>query len=261
MKPLNLNDVTQYVEQNISRFHQKRIDSLSTLKLSDVLKRKNPYLFRAKHYTAPDEIVRAIVDAHMSSREETIFGDWLEELAIQINNWVFNGRKSGIEGIDLEFDNDGKHYIVNIKSGPNWGNAGQIKKMKTDFDKARRIFKTSGGGMHIEAINGCCYGRKTKPDELNYTMLCGQAFWEFISGDTNLYTNIIEPLGHTALERNKEFVEAYGPMITRFIAEFVATFCNEKYEIQWENLVKYNSGIAEFDPFPKIIKSSSRKKK
>lgn len=59
------------------------------------------------------------MDAHISSNEETVFGDWLEGLAIFINSKVYDGRKSGITGIDLEFDKDGIRYIVTIKSGPN----------------------------------------------------------------------------------------------------------------------------------------------
>lgn len=49
MKKLNLKNVTQYVEENIGTFHEKRIQSLDNLKLSQVLKRKNPYLFKAKY--------------------------------------------------------------------------------------------------------------------------------------------------------------------------------------------------------------------
>ncbi len=78
MKKLNLKDVTQYVEDNIGTFHQKRISSLNTLSLSKVLKRKNPYLFKAKYVLTAQEIVKGLVDAHISSNEETIFGDWLE---------------------------------------------------------------------------------------------------------------------------------------------------------------------------------------
>ncbi len=48
MKKLNLKDVSQYVEQNIGIFHQKRIQSLDGLKLSQVLKRKNPLSFQSK---------------------------------------------------------------------------------------------------------------------------------------------------------------------------------------------------------------------
>lgn len=66
MKKLNLKDVSQYVENNIGIFHGKRIQSLDGLKLKSVLKRKNPYLFKAKYVLTADQIVRGIVDAHIS---------------------------------------------------------------------------------------------------------------------------------------------------------------------------------------------------
>ena len=73
MKKLKMQDVTQYVESNIGTFHEKRIQSLDGLKLVDVLKRKNPYLFKAKYVLTADQIGRRIVDAHISANEETIY--------------------------------------------------------------------------------------------------------------------------------------------------------------------------------------------
>lgn len=128
MEKLNLEDVSQYVEKNIGTFHQKRIDGLNGLKLRTVLRKKNPYLFRAKYLLTAEQIVKELADAFISSKEETIFGDWLEGLAIFINEKVYNGRKSAVQGIDLEFDANGIRYIVAIKSGPNWGNSSQIAK-------------------------------------------------------------------------------------------------------------------------------------
>ena len=209
----------------------------------DVLKRKNPYLFKAKYVLTADQIVRGIVDAHISSNEETIFGDWLEGLAIFINGKVFDGRKSGIPNIDLEFDNDGTRYIVTIKSGPNWGNSSQIKKMKTDFSTAKKTLRTSNSKMHIIAVNGCCYGRDNKPDKGDYFKFCGQRFWEFISGETNLYTELIEPLGHKAKERNDDFMKSYSQMINKFTKEFTTDFCDNYGAINWNKLVKLNSAI------------------
>jgi len=129
MENLNLKDVLQYVEENIGTFHEKRIKSLDSLMLSKVLKRKNPYLFKAKYVMTSEQIIRGIVDAHISSSEEGIFGDWLEGLAIFINGKVYGGDKSSADGIDLEFVNDDIHYLVSIKSGPNWGNKSQKDKM------------------------------------------------------------------------------------------------------------------------------------
>jgi hypothetical protein len=241
MKPLNLSDVTQYVENNIATFHNKRIQSLDDLKLSQILKRKNPYLFKAKYLLTSEAIIKGLVDAHISSNEETIFGDWLEGLAIFINSKVYNGKKSGITGIDLEFDHENRRYIVNIKSGPNWGNSSQIAKMIDDFKTAKKALRTSNSKLNVIAVNGCCYGIDNSPDKGDYFKYCGQRFWEFISGSTNLYTDIIEPLGHKAKERNEDFNKSYTLMINKFTKEFSNDFCNDNGEIDWAKLVEFNS--------------------
>jgi hypothetical protein len=243
MEKLNLKEITKYVEKNISIFHQKRIQSLEDLKLVQVLRRKNPYMFKAKYVLTAEQIIRAIVDAHISSYEETVFGDWLEGLAIFINSKVFGGYKSGITGIDLEFDNNKTRYIITIKSGPNWGNSSQIAKMITDFKTAKKTLRTSRSNLNIVAVNGCCYGRDNNPDKGDYYKYCGQHFWEFISGDARLYTKLIEPLGSQAKEKNEDFMKLYSQMINKFTKEFTNNFCNDNGEIDWVKLVQFNSAI------------------
>lgn len=242
MKKLNLTEVTKYVEANIGVFHQKRIERLNKLKLKTILRKKNPYLFKAKHVLTAHEIVKGIADAFISSNEETIFGDWLEGLAIFINEKVYNGRKSGIPNIDLEFDKDDIRYIVNIKSGPNWGNSSQIKKMKLDFKTAQRTLRTSNSGLMIVSVNGCCYGKDNNPDKGDYFKYCGQDFWEFISGDAELYKELIEPLGYKAKEKNEEFLLTYTRMINQFTGDFITNFCKSNGEIDWQKLLEFNSG-------------------
>jgi hypothetical protein len=188
-----------------------------------------------------EQIIRSLTDAFISSNEETIFGDWLEGLAIFINEKVYSGWKSGILGIDLEFDNAGVRNIVTIKSGPNWGNSSQIAKMRADFKTAMKTLRTSNSSLHIISINGCCYGKDKNPDKGDYFKYCGQRFWEFISGDPSLYLEIIEPLGHKAKEKNDEFMESYSQMINKFTKEFIDDFCKSTGEIDWNKLVKLNS--------------------
>ena len=245
MKKLNLNDVRQYVEENIETFHKKRIAGLNNLKLRKVLQKKNPYLFKAKYVLTAQDIVKSLTDAYISSQEETIFGDWLEGLAIFINSKVYDGRKSGIPGIDIEFDKDNIRYILTIKSGPNWGNSSQIGKLIADFKTAKKTLRTSNSQLNVVAINGCCYGRDKNSDKGDYFKYCGQKFWEFISGDIELYTKIIEPIGHLAKERNDDFMQSYSQMINKFTKEFADTFCKESGEIDWDKLVRFNSAIHE----------------
>ena len=42
-------EVRDYVAANINGFHQTRLAKLEGLKLKQILKRKNPYLFKAKN--------------------------------------------------------------------------------------------------------------------------------------------------------------------------------------------------------------------
>lgn len=233
-------EIIKYIEEKISSFHQKRISSLDTLKLKEILKRKNPYLFKAKYILTAEQLIKGLVDAHISSNEETIFGDWLEGLAIFINEKVYGGWKSGITGIDLEFNNEKVRNIVTIKSGPNWGNSSQIIKMKNDFKTAMRTLRTSNSQLIIKAVNGCCYGRDNKYDKGDYFKLCGQRFWYFISGEPELYIEIIQPLGTKAKERNDEFLQSYAQMVNKFTFEFGNGFCKNG-KIEWEKLVKFNS--------------------
>lgn len=237
-----INDVIQYVENNIAQFHTQRIDKIKTLKLKVVLKKKNPYLFKAKYLQTSEEIIRQLIEAYISSSEETMFGDWMEGLAIFINQKVYNGRKSSSKGVDLEFDNNGIRYIVSIKSGPNWGNSSQVKKLKDDFTSAQKTLLTSNSRLNVRCINGCCYGKTRNQNKGLYFKYCGQTFWEFISGDENIYLDIIEPLGHKAKERNEEYMKQYVQMINKFTKEFVNLFCDNTGKIDWEKLVKYNSG-------------------
>ncbi len=246
MKKLKMEEVEKYVEKNIIDFHKKRVENLNKLKLNVVLQKINPYLFRAKYLQTAEKIIKGFTDAFISSNEETIFGDWLEGLAIFINQNVYGGWKSGIRGIDLEFNKNDIRYIVAIKSGPNWGNSSQIKKMLLDFSSAKKTLRTSNSNIVIQAINGCCYGREKNADKGDYFKYCGQIFWQFVSNEENFYRSIIKPLGYQAKERNEEFLESYSRMINKFTREFSQDFCSRDGKINWIKLVDFNSGKSKF---------------
>lgn len=194
------------------------------------------------------DIVKSLADAFISSAEETIFGDWLEGLAIFVCSKVYNGQKSSTKGIDLEFNKEGIRYIVSIKSGPNWGNSTQISKMRDDFKTAKRTLRTSGSGLNIQAVNGCCYGKDNNPDKGDYFKYCGQDFWHFISGEETLYMDIIEPLATKAKERNEEFQKEYIRMINKMTIEFATQYCNANGDIEWNKIVELNSASKRFKP-------------
>ncbi|MBI4430642.1 MAG: cytosolic protein [Candidatus Omnitrophica bacterium] len=242
MKKLGLRQIYKFVEEHISIFHQRRLDYVrNKLDLLKILRQKNPYLSKAKNILTAQDLVKGFLDAFLQSQEETLFGDFMERLAVFVCGKVYNARKSELTGIDLEFEKEGIVYIVEIKAGWNWGNASQIKQLKINFKKAEKILKKRTG-KKVVAVNGCCFGRNNRSDKKGYLKLCGQIFWGFVSGDQKLYVDIIEPIGYQAKQHNEAFLERYAQAINQLTLEFSQQFC-EDGKINWEKLVEYNSGF------------------
>ena len=91
-----MSDLSLFIEETIGTLNQKRVAALNALTLPGLLELQNPCLFSFKHVQIVGEMVKRLVDAHISSNEVTVFGDWLEGLAIFINEKVYGGWKSGI---------------------------------------------------------------------------------------------------------------------------------------------------------------------
>ena len=76
--PANYQDYYDYLARCVvAPFYGKRLEGLRALRLANVLKKKNPYLFKAKNIEFAQDLVRGIIDAFLSSQEETIFGNLL----------------------------------------------------------------------------------------------------------------------------------------------------------------------------------------
>jgi hypothetical protein len=244
MNNLDLKEFATYVENSLVRFHHARLAILEKLILVNLLRNNDFEFMHSIKLLTSGLIINRCIEHHIYLTEKRLFERWLIDLAIFINLEVYKGWKSGIPGVDLEFDLENIRYIVNIKSDPNWANRSQIQKLKSDFVSAKRTLRTSNSKLNIIAINGCCYGRDNKPDKGDYFKYCGQVFWAFISGNEALYTDIIEPLGFNAKQKNDEYLALYSNLINRFTTEFSSQFCANNGAIDWEKLVRFNSGRA-----------------
>jgi len=253
MNNLNLNNVKDYVNENVVDFHQRRINSLNQLKLAKLLN-KNPYLFKAKNITTAGNLVEGLLEAHLSSSEEKLFGDFLEGLAIFVASETCNGHKSAATGVDLEFINDGIHYVVSVKSGWNWGNSSQQAKLQQDLQKAVTTLKQARYAANVQAVLGICYGKTRTTYLRGYLKIVGQNFWYFISENKDLYTDIIEPIGYRAKQHNDVFLNEKARIINRFTGEFINRFCDPAGAIEWTRLVQWNSGNFDLDAFVSVHK-------
>lgn len=249
MRPLDLDSVCDYVNDNIVEFHDRRISSLERLSLKRLLS-KNPYLFKAKHITTAGQLMDGLLDAFLSSSEEKLFGDFLEGLAVYVAGQTCDGHKSASQGIDLEFANKGTYYLVSIKSGPNWGNASQHAKLAQDLRNGVIRVRQAWSTVNVQPVLGICYGKtRTSYQKAGYLKVVGQNFWYLISENRDLYTDIIEPIGYRAREHNEAFHAERARVANRFTRQFIADFCDTNGDIDWVRLVEFNSGNYDLDAF------------
>jgi Type II restriction endonuclease EcoO109I len=209
-------DYSRFLAENVlTPCYQKRLAGLQRLALNSILKGKNPYLFRAKNVGTAADLVKGVIDAFLSSQEETVFGNLLENFAVYVAQIQYGGfkRNPPFASVDLEFISEPTYYIVGIKSGTTWGNADQIRAMRRNFLSARVALRADGMSHPIVAVNGCMYGIEPVPfkrsividgtDDEGFFKYAGQVFWEFISGDPDLYRTMILPSGKPRADRMK----------------------------------------------------------
>jgi hypothetical protein len=237
--------IEEFVHENIDSFHARRIENIRALKLNQVLKNKNPYLFRAKNLIRADELVAALLDARQSSSEEGSFGGFLEELAIFVAKITVGGEKSGIEGIDIELKRNRVRYLIAVKSGKNWGNASQHAKLRDNFKRAVKVLKQSKYVGEIQPTLGIAYGNFKTVNTGGFLHIGGQSFWNLISDDRNFYVDLIEPLGHESERFNERFEEEKSASYNRLTREFVNEYCDTDGKIDWPRLVHFVSGNLE----------------
>lgn len=246
MTNIDLTEIAAYVNENIDLFHARRLRCVQQLKLSHLID-KNPYLFRAKNITKASELVEETMAAFLSSSEEKDFGDFLEGFAIFVAGRAVGGWKSSSPGLDLEFIRNGIHYIISIKSGTNWGNSSQQEKLAQDFSKA--VIRLRQGRVNAEPVLGICYGktRTARNPKYGYLKLVGQNFWTFISGNRELYREIIEPVGYRAKEHNDAYIQERDALINLLTKQFIDRFCDATGAIDWPRVVEANSGNYDLD--------------
>ena len=131
-------EVVEAIAKALETFYGSLIEKIDTLDIKKVMKRKNPYLYRAKAMENASEIVESVLSAFVTSSEETIFGNcFFEPIAIAVSG----GNKALAEGIDLMIQDPESNtiYAVAVKSGPSVFNADSKKRQEQNFMAAAKL--------------------------------------------------------------------------------------------------------------------------
>ena len=218
----------------LDNFYTNLIKKVDSLNIKAVMKRKNPYLFRAKAMNGAAQI------AFVSSSEETIFGNVFFE---PIATAAAQGQKALAEGVDIMVERDNTIYAIAVKSGTSVFNADSRKKQEQNFMAASKLAQQAK--KRFVPIVGYGYGKKKTSNRglpKFYMELAGKDFWEELTGDEEFYIKLIRYMDKLPEKYVEDFDTSYQKAANRLVREFTQQFCFEDGSINWEKLVEFNSG-------------------
>lgn len=239
---INQEAVEQAIAYSLEQFYNSLLEKIDTINIDSIMKRKNPYMYRAKAIQSAAEIVEGVLSATISSSEETIFGNcFFEPLAIAASG----GSKALAEGVDIMVDDRENNtiYAIAVKSGPSVFNADSKKRQEQNFNAARKLAQQAKA--IYEPIIGYSYGKKRstgKGRPTIYKELAGQDFWAELTGDSDFYLKIITYMGNKPEQYLEKYRESYNKASNRLVKQFTDKFCDDDGSINWDKLVRFNSG-------------------
>lgn len=234
------------VQRLLEILYTKRFEKLGAIDLKRLMK-KNPYLFRSIGINDPNELVEALLDAFLSSSDETIFGnDFFEPLAY----WTATAASKddpdtvvsvgSASGMDIAIETATAFLAIAVKSGTNIFNAQSNKGQSSEFKELQARLRKMG--KEIRPIVGYGYGRHQSRSSSSAEKHAGQAFWHLLSNEADYYLRISDSIGKYATQHKTEYERAYIRTKTRILKQLVINFVDDEGCLDWRAIFRYNSG-------------------
>ena len=199
-------------------FLKRSMRRISRLRLDDF--DFNPFLLRilagGMGFSRAEDVVRWMVQQRLERGMVTSFGTALEKVALAF------GDTTGVEGADMMLTREGRHYYIQVKSGPN-----TVPKDLADrtSDLLQSVQRRNRGSV---AIFGMCYGNPDRVSGIVKTHIkvdyyIGKDFWAFISGEEDC----MEEIFRIAAEVGDSFEDESGKTFHEVIEEKVTELTEE----------------------------------
>ncbi len=220
-----------FLRQRIAKVRQLSIEDLNV----------NPFLIRLLAAQMGFQDTRSIVAWLVQQRLErgtvTAFGQAIQKVAK-----VFS-EGTGVEGADLMKTKEGRHYYIQVKSGPNT----IPKDMAARISQLLRSAQRRNQGS--VALLGMTYGNERQVSSvirqyMEVDWRIGREFWEFISDEPDCMDEIYVIAGEVGdtfeTDEGYTLAEVVEQKLEALTSEFEAQYGATLNEV-WENLLEKNS--------------------
>ena len=205
---------------------------LLSLRMGDIIKNKNPYLYRASGIKTCEDLVRRAFQDYVSASVEGYFGPFFESVARIVSGGV---KPVGGGEVDLDVRTRDVAKLYAIKSGAKGFNSSSYDKAKRDLNSAESRLRQDR--VRTEKKIAFAYGRRRDSFREGIEHLSSRQFWAELSGDPNFYSKLLDvcdllaPL-YTA--------DVQGPF-SELLQEAHELFCSDD-EIDWRKVLRLVSG-------------------
>lgn len=240
---MNAIDVSAFnaeVKGLIRIYNEAVLADLKKIKLKSLLKKKNTLLAASEPIETAFDYAKWCLDNWLFSSKESKFGHVLERMAFYVANVNLQILPYTLTGIDLVVGNNNYLDLVQIKSGPNWGNSDQKHQMIENMKNAELIIQNDLDGREVRFINLVCYGTDGPSNKGDYLKFCGQECWNYLTEDSSFYLKIIEPI--RCARDYASFENEYNKTLNLLTKEATNLLLSADGSINWEALQKLNSG-------------------
>lgn len=216
-----------------SVFVNKVSEKLASMTMKELVKRKNPYLYRATGVETCDDYVQRAFREHIAGMRGNFFGLFFESVAQILSGGT---KPEGTGEIDLEVQKDGEMLLYVIKSGASGHNASSLKKALDDLSAVSSSFEAQNIRAHKNIAYA--YGRHGEHvDDDGVRKMASKDFWAEMSGDEDFYVKLLD----VAAALSPMFQADMESPYERLLAEAHELFC-EGDAIRWDKVIRMVSG-------------------
>jgi hypothetical protein len=258
MNSINMTDFNAEVKRLIRDYEDSLLLDIKKLKLEPILKKKNTLLGASEPIETAHDYTKWCLDNWLASSKESKFGlNVLEPLVIYVASKTRKIIHTTFVGIDLVVEDDDYIDLIQGKSGPHWGNADQIQHMIFNMKCAEQSIQNILNGRECRFINLCCYGTDGPSTKNGYLKFCGQECWEYLTGETNFYLKLIEPIRNA--RDSVAFRFEYTKALNLLTKECSDLLLKSDGSMNWDALQRLNSGRKD-KSIKKLKTKKSRRK-
>jgi len=172
-------------------------------------------------------MVEQLLSAHVSSSDETIFGNVFFEPLCKA---VTDSPIAAAVGVDFAKERGDVYEVIALKSGPNIFNSSQMRKQGDEFNAIESSLRQTLRSMRKQfiPIMGCGYGsvHSEPTPKRRFYKLAGQAFWAHVTGDNNFYLKMVQLMKDEPLKHRPIFEAAWDRAVNRCVRELTIDFCD-----------------------------------